>query len=248
MLLPVIGIIQVGRQAMADRYSYLPHIGIFVAIAWLAAEARNRTMATAIAAILTLALAARAADQTRHWKDTDTLFAHARAVTPENAIVVNQAGNAEARRQRLAQAEALYRRAIELDPDYGLAHLNLGNLLARRREFAAAAEHFEAALRWRNDLPRGWLGLAIARTGLKDYDAADRAFAEALRQAPWLADAQQAWGSSLKERGRADLAIEHFRAALEINPQLPVARRELMEMTAQPLSTTKPTTRPTTAP
>jgi tetratricopeptide (TPR) repeat protein len=242
MLLPVIGIVQVGRQAMADRYSYLPHIGLFIAVAWLAAQVRHRTAATVVACAVTLALAVRAADQVRYWKDTDTLFAHAREVTPENALTLSQVGNTWARRDRPTEAEKLYHRALELDPNYGMAHLNLANLLARRREFAAAAEHYEAALRWRADLPRAQLGLAVACTGLKQYDRADRAFAEALRLAPWLAEAQQAWGSSLKERGRNAEAAEHFRAALRVKPQLPVAQHELEEVTA---SSTSPASAPT---
>jgi Tfp pilus assembly protein PilF len=249
MLLPVIGIIQVGRQAMADRYSYLPHIGIFIALAWAAAVVRHRSAMTVIASIIVLALALRAVDQVSYWKNTDALFEHALAVTPENAVALNQVGNTRARQNRLADAEDLYRRALQLDPDYGMAHLNLGNLLARRREFAAAAEQYEAALRWRSNLPRAQLGLAVALAGLKEYDRSDRAFAEALRLSPVLAEAQLAWGSSLKARGRNEEAAEHFRAALEINPQLKQAQRELWELSSVGVGATKwlPGSRPTTS-
>jgi Tfp pilus assembly protein PilF len=241
MLIPVIGLVQVGRQAMADRYTYLPHIGLFIAVAWLVAGVANeraRRAVVAICACAVLALAIRAADEVRHWRNTDALFAHALAVTDENAIALNQVGNARARQNDLPGAEELYRRALQLDPDYGMAHMNLANLLVRRRDFAGAVDHYESALRWRSNLPRAQLGLAVALTGLRDYPRADRAFAEALRLSPWLADAQLSWGLSLRERGDFDAAIPHFQAALSLNPNLDLARRAL----AGPAPSTAPAT------
>jgi tetratricopeptide (TPR) repeat protein len=233
MLLPVIGLVQVGRQALADRYSYLPHIGLFVALVWLAVDLiPNRRALAALGIASILALTGRSIDQVRHWRDTDTLFTHALAVTPENAVTLNQVGNAHARRNDLPGAERLYQKALELEPDYGMAHLNLGNLLVRRRDFAPAAEHFEAARRWRWELPRAQLGLAIARSGLRQYDRADEAFALALKQSPWMADAELAWGLSFRERGDLEHAKEHLRAALALNPNLELARRVLAEIDA----------------
>jgi tetratricopeptide (TPR) repeat protein len=239
-LVPVIGLVQVGRQAMADRYSYIPQIGLFMAAAWAAAAIAQRSTAakqtvTAFASVALIALTIRAADQTRHWQDTETVATHALHVTENNNVAMVLVGNARRRADDVAGAEAMYRRALSVDPDYGMAHLNLGNILALRREYREAANHFEAALRWRPQLERAHLGLGVACSGLKDYDRADREFAEALRLAPRLAEAQQAWGASLKERGRLDDAAEHFRAALELNPQLAFARRQLMEITAVPV-------------
>jgi tetratricopeptide (TPR) repeat protein len=222
-LLPVIGLVQVGRQAMADRYSYIPHIGLFVMIAWTVAEfaaraQQARKMVVAGAVGLTIAFAVRAADQTQHWKNTTTLFDHALAVMPENPVALNQVGNARLREGDPAAAEVLYRRALALEPEYGMAHLNLGNLLARRREFDKAAEHFEAALRWRSDLARAHLGLAVARAGLKQYDLADTSFREALGLAPHLEEARRAWENARKEQAATRPAAATTRAVEDSSP------------------------------
>ncbi|MEO6435751.1 MAG: tetratricopeptide repeat protein [Tepidisphaeraceae bacterium] len=204
-LVPVIGLVQVGRQAMADRYSYIPQIGLFIAAAWAAAAIAKRSTAAkqtvvSLAAVALIALTIRAANQTRHWESTETLAAHALLVTENNNVALVWMGNARRRAGDVATAEAMYRQALSIDPDYGMAHLNLGNLLALRREFREAADHFEAAIRWRPQLERAHLGLGIARTGLRQYDLADESFREALRLAPRLADARTAWDLSRKQR------------------------------------------------
>lgn len=249
-LVPVIGLVQVGRQSMADRYSYIPQIGLFIAFAWAMAKlgsrsAEMRRAVVAIASIMLFASAVRAADQARHWRNTATLAVHALRVTEDNNVAMIWLGNARRRVNDLASAEALYRDALRVDPNYGMAHLNLGNILALRREFGEAAEHFEAAIRWRPQLERAHLGLGIARRGMGEYKASDAAFAEALRLAPRLAEAHAAWGLSLKERGRTAESAHHLRAALEINPEFAVARQALIEIEAGGgEATTNPTSQP----
>jgi Tfp pilus assembly protein PilF len=237
MLLPVIGVMQVGEQALADRFTYLPHIGLFIAVTWWAGEAvpaQRQRLAAAMAVVIVGFFAVRSADQAQHWRDTAEVFQHALLVTRDNYVALNQLANIHARRRELEQAEAMYRDAIRIKPEYGTAHANLGSLLVRRREFTEAVHQFEEAIRLRSDLPRAQLGLALALSGLREYERADRAFAEALRLSPRMAEAELSWGLSYKERGDTEHAAQHLHAALAINPQLQLARRALAAIDANP--------------
>jgi tetratricopeptide (TPR) repeat protein len=154
MLIPVIGLVQIGRQSMADRYVYLPHIGLFIAIAWsvrdLTARSRNAgRIAAGISAGAVIALAATTVHQLGYWKNSTTLFTHALAVTDDNYLAHHQLGNELARENPpdFAAAERQYRQALAINPAHAKSHLNLGNILARRRADAEAIEQFEAALR-----------------------------------------------------------------------------------------------------
>jgi tetratricopeptide (TPR) repeat protein len=201
-LVPVIGLVQVGFQGRADRYTYLPLVGIFLAVAWLAGDAAPRGAAVTRVAIPSLAaiflLAAVAGRQVGYWRDSATLFARSLAVTRGNWLAHLKLGNVEARRGRGAEAEAHYRETIRLRPDQGEAHHNLGALLAGRGRLEEAVAHLRTAVAL---LP----GEAEARLNL---------------------------AGALQETGRISEAREEFRRAVSLFPGDPRAARRLAELEA----------------
>ncbi len=157
MLVPVIGVVQVGSQAMADRYTYLPQIGLCIAITWglvaagqrflsAATDAAYRRWACGVASVLALiVLMACTWRQTSYWQNSETLWTRAVACTPENASLHDRLGGALAADHEFAAAIAEYRRAIEIDPESASAHNGLGKVLAEQgRDDEAAAEYRQA--------------------------------------------------------------------------------------------------------
>ncbi len=152
LLLPVIGLVQVGPQGRADRYTYLPSIGLFIALAWEArrlayARPRIRRLLVGGFAGATVVLATLAIRQQAVWHDNLSLFGRAAAVTRGNWMAHNNLGTELTFRGRLSEADAEYRKALAIRPDYGTAHYNLGNLLLRRGMIEEAAGHYREALR-----------------------------------------------------------------------------------------------------
>jgi len=231
-LVPVIGLVQAGEQAMADRYTYVPLIGLFVMIAWgvpdLTAGCRRQKKLLATAAAGTLAaLAAATWVQAGYWRSSATLFEHALQVTTENYMAHDGLASDLAGRGRLVEAERHYREALRIKPDFAEAHNNLGVLLARQRKFDEAVAHFSQALRLRPALVRvhNNLGLALAQQG-RPAEAMVQ-FAEAIRLIPDFAEAHNNLGLVLAQQGRLDEAIMHFSQAVRINPGDAEARRNL---------------------
>jgi tetratricopeptide (TPR) repeat protein len=230
-LVPVIGLVQVGLQAMADRYTYLPSIGIFVAVAWGASELSARAgipaRALMAAGVLTLALcAALTWRQAGVWRNTETLFNHALEVTVDNPLALNVLGNEAAARGRLDEAIGLFSRALAITPSAATEE-NLGLALAMKRRFPEAIEHYRAALRLDP-------GRALVHTKLAEVldhegriDEAILEYEEALRLDPLQPAAQNNLGACLAARGRLEEAIARYREALRQRPDYADAARNL---------------------
>jgi Tfp pilus assembly protein PilF len=195
-LVPVIGLVQVGLQAMADRYTYLPLIGPFVVVAWAGVELheRLRTRGAArlfvplAALIVVVACAATTHRQVGYWRDSIRLFEHAVRVAPGAATIHNNLGIELAVGGRGDKAIEQFRLALASVPDYPDACYNLGFALAGRGEYDEAIEHYEAALRLRPEHPltHQQLGLALAHAG-RPAEAVER-FREAATLRPdWVA-------------------------------------------------------------
>ncbi len=151
-LLPVIGLIQVGAQAMADRYTYIPLIGIFIIIAWgipdlLAKWRPRRAVLPIIAAILVVALAFAARQQTQCWRNSIALFKHALSVNADNYSAHNALALVYEKRGQANKAIAHYRSAIRIRPGFGAAHHNLGNVYLKLGQTDAAIGHYKRALK-----------------------------------------------------------------------------------------------------
>lgn len=151
MLIPVSGLVQVGGQAMADRYMYLPSIGLFLGGVWAVSQlfALNQNLKRALvagAAALLVASALGVRYQVGFWRDSATLFRRALEVTPLNALAHYNLGVALVELGDGRGAEQNYRAALEIDPRYGEAHSNLGALLATQKRFDEAQRQLELAL------------------------------------------------------------------------------------------------------
>lgn len=223
MLVPVIGLVQVGIQSMADRYTYLPLIGLFMALVWAVArlvEARvGLKPVFSVAAILLLgACAVTTHFQTHIWRNSEALFGHAVRVTQNNYLAYNNLGFYFSKQGRTAVAMENYRLSLKINPNYADAHNNLGHALANERKFAEAIEHYRAGLRSSPDNVeiRNNLGNALAETG--DIDGAMKEYQFVLERKPHHADAHNNLGIALAMKGNVTEAITHFYRALEFKP------------------------------
>ena len=223
MLFPVIGLIQVGLQSHADRYTYLPLVGVFLALLWESnarAEAwalPRRARAVAVAVVLP-ALALLTLLQVGHWKDQRTLFTHAREVTGESAVAaINIA--AQARREgRLDEAAALYLEALRLSPGFFEATYGLGSILVMQGAVDAGVAHYRAALRVRPGVAEVWLKLGGAEAQLGRWGEAVSAYGRALALEPGLAEAWFNLGAAEAQLGRREEAVSAYRKALALEP------------------------------
>jgi protein O-mannosyl-transferase len=223
MLVPVIGFVQVGSQAMADRYTYLTQIGLYIAVAWgavhvVGTSSLRHRMCGVISCVVVVILSAGAWRQVSYWKDSETLWTHALAVTSRNHEAHNHLARALAERGEIDAAVTHYRQALEIRPDLVEAHNNLGNVLAARGDNAAAVAHYRTALNIKPDYveARNNLGLALADEG--QLDAAITEYRRALALDPDAAAAHYNLGNALAARDEIDAAIAHYEKALDVRP------------------------------
>ena len=237
-LVPVIGLVQVGGQALADRYTYVPLIGLFIIAAWgipdLLARWRFRgSILPAAAALLIWACAIVAWRQIHYWKDTMSLWSHAVEVTGDNYLARNNLASALAKQGNAAAAAAQYREVLRLRPDLEAAHNNMGVVLANLGSVNEAIVQYQEALR----LKPGYvdahnnLGVALATQGR--LDEAIQHFSEAKRLNPANAEAHSNLGFVLAKQGNTRAAIIEFNEALRINSDSPAVRRALDNLVSQ---------------
>ncbi len=223
MLLPVIGLVQVGLHAHADRYAYVPLIGAFIILVWGANELlvrrpRLKIVAGAVAVLVLCACAARTRDQLGYWRNSETLYRHALAVTKDNWLAYNNLGMLLADQGDTSAAMDCLQKALQIKPDYAEARNNVGIILAREGKFAEAIPHYIEALRLAPDSAptQNSLGYALEKLGRLDEAVAH--YNEALRLKPDFVEVHNNLGNLLVMRGELDQAIAHFRAALRYNP------------------------------
>ena len=213
-MVPVIGLVQVGRQAMADRYAYTPLLGIFVLVVWWIAEHSGKwpnraEILAAAAAVVLIFFGALTWRQTTYWKDSLTLFHHALEITPNNFIAENNLGEAYLQAGRADLAYDHFLRSTQEKPRYGLAHYNLGIILAQQNRREEAIREFEAGVEFgqdNNEIAASFHNLGIVLLGERKFTDAIRMFTEALKLAPWKQ-------SSYLARGVAEYRMENFAAA-----------------------------------
>ena len=208
-LVPVIGIVQVGAQAMADRYTYVPLIGVFLALAWSAPRP-----ARWIAVPVLASLAVLTHRQVARWKDTRTLFEHTLAVTGDNAIAEKCLGDACVADGDLDAAIVHLSRAVEIAPMLGDARNNLGAALGAKGRFEEAIVQYRAELAARPRAAATYYNLGTALVSLGRVDEGIAAYEEALRIDPAMSDADAQLGVALGTQGRFVEAERHFRAEL----------------------------------
>ncbi len=229
-LVPVIGLIQVGSQPIADRYTYVPLIGLFIVVAWGVPDLLARwpwrfSVMRAAAVLVIAASAATARAQVRHWRNSVALWEHALAVTTANYRAEGNLGHALASEGRLDEAISHYTAAVRIHPGYAEAHNNLGLALATQGKIDEAIPHYTEAIRSMPDYfdAHGNLGAALAGRGR--YADAINHFAIAVRLQPEqgrarqnLARAHYDFGRTLAEQGNVEQAIQQFLEGLRLEP------------------------------
>jgi tetratricopeptide (TPR) repeat protein len=218
MLTPMIGIVPAGATAQADRYTYLPQIGIYVALTWFVAEWRVRRVALAgLMAGVLLALMVCAWKQTAYWKNSETLWTRALACTTSNSIAHLNFGNVLFQKGKVDEAILHYQEALQIKPDYTEARYDLGNALLQKGRVDAAIAQYQKALQITPDYAESHnsLGLALDQKGRVDEAIAH--YQKALEINADNAEAHNNLGNALLRKGRVDQAIAHYQKALEIN-------------------------------
>ena len=239
-LLPVIGFIQVGLQGRADRYSYLPQIGLYIVVTWALADwslrsNRRRAISAGTAALTIGALAWQGRIQTSYWSSTETLWKHALDVTIDNDVAHYNVAALLLRRGQLDGAIAHYEKALKIGSDNrethyhlsrALLHAALGNALAKKGRLDEALDHYRKAVELRDDFADAHSNLAslLARKG--ETAEAIAHYEKALALPPEDAPSHIALAKLLLELGRQDEAVFHYRRALELTND-PVLSRTL---------------------
>jgi tetratricopeptide (TPR) repeat protein len=238
-LVPVSGLIQVGTQAMADRYTYIPLIGLFLIVAWGGPEIwdqwrfSKRSLTTLSVAIL-LCLSIITSLQVRYWKNSVTLFEHALDVTTNNYIMHNNLGFELARQGQANKALWHYKEALRINPVFELANLNLGVLLLSQGKINECIQVYREALKLEPGFARVHvnLGNMLLRQGMIDNAVVH--FQEALRIKHDYAEAHNSLGAAMLFKGNNHEASNRFREALRIKPDLSAARNNLNKILAAP--------------
>jgi Flp pilus assembly protein TadD len=228
-ILPVVGLVQVGGQAMADRYTYIPLVGIVLAIVWLAADsARSRPhLEIPLALLFTVilaGLAARTIDQIQLWRDDAALFQHTLNVTKDNWFVENNLGMILDKRGHQAEARAHILEALRIKPDYAIANFNLGFILVREGDLNRAVGYLRQGLLGDPTFTLAANRLAGTLLTLGRADEAKKVLADILVLRPDYALGHSNLGSILHRQGRFTDAVRHYREALNYDPTLSNAR------------------------
>ena len=227
-LLPVLGIIQVGGQAMADRYTYVPLIGIFAAMTWAVADLSARRaplqVRRAVAVLTVAALALLTIRQVQHWRTAIDLWTHTTRVMPDNARAHNHLGQALLVASRPGEAERALRESIRLQPASADAHQNLGTALMDQGRDAEALPHYVRALAISPGYVEAHANMAASLARLGRFEQAIEHLRQAERLHPTpavrasLAAAHNDAGVAADRQGRVGDALAHYRAAITASP------------------------------
>jgi tetratricopeptide (TPR) repeat protein len=199
-LIPMIGLVTVGAIAMADRYAYLPFVGLFIMLTWGAAEVAQEwhlsRAALAIPAVVLVALAAVAHHQIDYWKDNVTLWTHTLKVTGPNFVAEDSLGVGLAGEGRTEEAATHFRRAVEISPEDPIGNFNLAAYAQQKGDLQEAARRYQVTLQLKSD-------------------------------ARLQADADSSLGSVYRAMGNFPQARESYRAALQLVPDNPLVLVQL---------------------
>ena len=231
-LVPVLGLVQVGSQPWADRYTYIPAIGLFIVVAWgaadLAAGWRHRDLLLAAAAGIVVSggvLVARR--QVGYWRNSVALWERALDVTAGNHRAESNLGHALAKQGRIEEAVTHYEAALLIKPDFPEAHNNLGLALVDQGKVSEAMTHYADAVLALPEYQEAHNNFAVALVKEGRNAEALRHFTEAVRIDPSVAVAHNNLGVALAREGRLEEAVPEFGEALRLQPGYPEARTNL---------------------
>ena len=232
MLVPVIGIVQVGAQGWADRYTYLPAIGLYLLITWgivdLAAGWRyRREILSTIGIVLLVALSWTARAQVSHWRNSEALWIRTLAVTSNNDVAYNNLGSIFFVLCQTDQALSYYEKALEIrlqrhasryDALLALFHSNVGAALLKKGSVDEAIVHFQKAIQLQPDYPNSYINWGSALIDKGQINDAIALLREAIRVQPEDPKTELSVGDALRRKGVEGEAIAHYERALEIDP------------------------------
>jgi tetratricopeptide (TPR) repeat protein len=223
-LVPVIGLVQAGPQAMADRFTYMPLTGLFIMVAYgapdiLAGWRHKRVTLVASGGLLLSIYTVVTVFQVERWQNSVSLFTHTLQVSANNYIIHNNLGVTLMRQGKDQEAAVHFLKALEINPKYADAHYNLGAMLARQGKNQEATAHFLEVLRIKPSRAEAHnnLGVILAKQGRTQEAMAH--FTQALRTNPNYAEAYLNLGIALVNQGRNQEAILYFQEALRMNPK-----------------------------
>jgi len=231
-LVPVIGFVQVGEQSMADRYTYIPAIGLFVLVAWEVPRLFDRVLKSNFflrmgVPLLMIACLADARHQLGYWQNSITLFTRATQVATNNVFAECNLGLAYDGIGQLDQALLHERRAVEINPFYSVGQNNLAVLLEKKGQWNEAAEHLQTAIKDHPAYDEAYYNLGLIALHQGHPDEAILRFETALRVNPQYDKAAANLGIALAEQGRLDEAIAQYQRALDIAPHNAFAHNAL---------------------
>jgi tetratricopeptide (TPR) repeat protein len=232
MLVPAIGLVQISFYAHADRYTYLPGIGLAIAGTWAVADwsqgwKHRRLVLGCLMAALTGVLMVWGHIQTSYWKNSESLWIRALACTPANSVAHNNLGNALVKDGKVDDAIEHYKKALEINPAYDMAHYNLGDALVMKGNLGEAIAQYRKALEINPSYEDAHynLGNALAMKG--NLEEAIAHYRKALESGPGSAEAHNNLGKALAMQGNLEEAIAHYQKAVAIKPNFTTALNNL---------------------
>jgi tetratricopeptide (TPR) repeat protein len=231
-LVPVIGIVQVGLQALADRYTYIPLIGLYLIAAFgvpdlLAGLRARRTVLASLGIIILAVLGVRSWYQVGHWQDSEHLYRHALSVTRNNYMAYKNLGLVLADKGEIEAALRAYASAIAHHPYPQSVYYSAGNALLQIKRFEEAERYYRLALQVQPDYALAYYGLGLEAAQQGRADEALFNYAAAVRYDPGLAEAQLNLGVAYLSQGELAAALQHLQRALAINPFMAQAHNDV---------------------
>jgi Flp pilus assembly protein TadD len=231
-LVPVIGFVQVGLQGFADRYTYIPYIGLFIMIAWglpeLLSKWPPRKIALGLSMVIVLTtLGICTHRQVSFWNNSFTLFSHAIEVTQNNYIAHNNRGVNYDNNGRYQDAIEDYKQAVKVNPDYSEAYYNLGVAYGKVGRRQDEIEAYRQAIRIKPDYAKAYCNLGVAYDDLGRRQEAIEAYRQAIRIKPDYAVAYLNLGVTYYRLGRYQDAVEPYKQAIKIQPDFVLAHYNL---------------------
>jgi tetratricopeptide (TPR) repeat protein len=231
-LVPVIGLVQIGDQALADRYTYVPLIGLFLIVAWglrdlTAGWGGIKIVAPVGVGILLAVLSVCTWRQVGYWQDAETLYNHTLRITKNNYLINYNLGNSLYARGKVKEAISRYEEALRINPGYVKAQNNLGVALHNEGKLEAAISRYNEALRIQPDYVLAYYNLGLALYAQGKVDQAISHYNQALRIQPNYAKAHNDLGVAFYSQGKVDQAISYYKEALRLKSDFAEANYNL---------------------
>jgi Tfp pilus assembly protein PilF len=226
-LVPVIGIIQVGNQAYADRYTYIPYIGLFIIIAFSARQLISKRIYVSLSLVVLTAWSIASANQVQVWKNDETLSVNALQNTKNNHVVLGNYINYLIDINRIDEAIEQSYKLLQMKPDSYQAHCNLGAILYKQGKMDEAAEQFKLAFKYKPDLAPALFNLALVSMNKGNPQEAVAYCRQAIKIQPDYTAAYLCLGMSLVDLNKIDEAVKVFQDGLKIEPGNSMLKNEL---------------------